>query len=134
MRKLCVSPNKKFLGVCGGIADYLNIDVVLIRILFVFISLATTIIPCLLAYILASLVLPQPPENYYEIFNNTGKKLFKSNDKKIAGVCGGFAEYFGVDATIIRLILALLVLFFGYGIVAYIACAVLMPENPISVE
>ncbi len=76
----------------------------------------------------------KPPENYYEIYNDTGKKLDKGNDKKIAGVCSGFAEYFAIDATIIKLVLALLILIFGYGILAYIACAILMPEQEYRVE
>lgn len=134
MRKLCLSPDKKFLGVCGGIADYLNVDVVIIRIMFVLIALATAVVPCLLAYVLAALILPPPPENYYEIYNNNGRKLFKNKDKKIAGVCGGFAEYFGIDATVIRLVLALLLLFFGYGIIAYIVCAIMMPERDYRVQ
>ena len=39
------------------------------------------------------------------------KKLTKSNDRIIAGVCGGIAEYFGFDATIVRLVTAALALF-----------------------
>ena len=57
------------------------------------------------------------------------KKLRKSQtDKKIAGVCGGLAEYFGVDSTIIRLIFAQCVICIGTGLLAYIVCAVVMPE------
>ena len=38
-----------------------------------------------------------------------GKKLYKSSlDRKICGVCGGFAEFFGIDATILRLLVVLL--------------------------
>lgn len=59
------------------------------------------------------------------------KKLFKSNtDKKLCGVCGGIAEYFGIDSTIIRLILVLAVLFVGSGILAYIVAALVMPDKP----
>ena len=40
---------------------------------------------------------------------NNGKKLRKSNtDKKIFGVCGGIAEYFGIDSTIVRIIWTIL--------------------------
>ena len=47
------------------------------------------------------------------------KKLCKSKDnKKLCGVCGGIAEYFGIDATIVRLILVLLVVFAGVGVIA----------------
>lgn len=59
------------------------------------------------------------------------KKLYKSNtDKKICGVCGGLAEYLGIDSTIIRLILVLLVLFAGTGVLAYIIAALVMPSKP----
>lgn len=58
------------------------------------------------------------------------KKLYKSNtDKKICGVCGGIAEYFGIDSTIVRLILVLAVLFAGTGVLAYIIAAIVMPEK-----
>jgi phage shock protein PspC (stress-responsive transcriptional regulator) len=59
------------------------------------------------------------------------KKLYKSNtDKKVCGVCGGIAEFFGIDSTIIRLILVLAVLCAGCGVVAYIAAALVMPDKP----
>ena len=59
------------------------------------------------------------------------KKLYRSNtDKKIAGVCGGIAEYLGIDSTIIRLLLVLAVLFAGVGILAYIIAAIVMPNKP----
>ena len=60
------------------------------------------------------------------------KKLYRSvNDVKISGVCGGIAEYFGTDATIIRLIWALGTLMnFFVGVVAYVACVFIVPEDP----
>ena len=59
------------------------------------------------------------------------KKLYKSNtDKKLCGVCGGIAEYFNIDSTIVRLILVLAVLFAGCGILAYIVAALVMPYKP----
>ncbi len=64
------------------------------------------------------------------MFQNTSKRIFKSSDKKIAGVCGGIADYFGIDATLVRLVFFLLVLLFGTGIAAYIVCAVIFPPAP----
>ena len=62
------------------------------------------------------------------------KKLYRVQEgKKLAGVCGGIAEYFGIDPTIIRLIWALLVLCAGTGLLAYIICAFLIPEKPADV-
>lgn len=61
-----------------------------------------------------------------------GKKLYKSrNDKKISGVCAGIAEYLGIDPTLIRLLWAVVTLFtVGTGVLAYIICAIIIPEMP----
>ena len=59
------------------------------------------------------------------------KKLYRSrNDKKLAGVCAGLANYLNMDVTVIRLIMVLLTLFVGGGLIAYIVCALLIPEEP----
>lgn len=58
------------------------------------------------------------------------KKLYKSSkDKKICGVCGGIAEYFGIDSTIIRLIWVFLIVFYGSGLLAYFLAALVMPND-----
>ncbi|MBW9150275.1 PspC domain-containing protein [Clostridium sp. CM028] len=58
------------------------------------------------------------------------KKLYKSTtDKQIDGVCGGIAEYFDIDATVIRLAWVLLTLIYGIGILFYIICCVVLPVN-----
>jgi len=48
-------------------------------------------------------------------------------NKKIAGVCGGFANYFGMDVTLVRVLWLLTVLCVGTGILAYIVCWIIMP-------
>ena len=59
------------------------------------------------------------------------KKLYRSTtDKKIAGVCGGFAQYFGIDSTLVRLALVLFCLMGGAGLLFYIICAIVVPEEP----
>ncbi len=50
-------------------------------------------------------------------------------DKKIAGVCGGLAQYFGADSTIIRFILLALFLAYGVGIIIYIVGWIVMPKD-----
>ena len=58
-----------------------------------------------------------------------GKKLTRSiSDCKICGVCGGIAEYLNIDSTVVRLIFALLALS-ATGIIAYIICALIMPQS-----
>jgi len=62
------------------------------------------------------------------------KRLAKSNtNKTISGVCGGIAEYFGIDPTLVRIIFAILSVFPGSvmgGIIVYIILAVIMPDAP----
>jgi len=60
------------------------------------------------------------------------KKLYRSKqDKVIAGVCGGIAEYFNIDTILIRLFAVLLVLADGIGVIMYIIAWVVIPENPL---
>lgn len=59
------------------------------------------------------------------------KKLYKINEgKMLDGVCGGVAEYLNVDPTVIRVGWVLVSFFAGFGILAYVACAVIMPRKP----
>ena len=60
------------------------------------------------------------------------KKLTRSADKKIAGVCAGIAEYFDVDPTVIRIAYVILTFFSaGFpGLVLYLILMLLMPETP----
>ena len=56
------------------------------------------------------------------------KRLYRSEEgKMVAGVCGGVAEYFNIDPTVVRLGWALVSAFAGAGIIAYIAAAIIMP-------
>lgn len=58
------------------------------------------------------------------------KRLYKTEEgKKVFGVCGGIAEYFDVDPTLIRLLWVVLVLCAGTGILAYIVAALIMPNK-----
>ena len=58
------------------------------------------------------------------------KRLYKSStDKKVCGVCGGIANYFDVDPTVIRLIWVIFTLAGGSGVIAYIIAAIIMPDE-----
>ena len=60
---------------------------------------------------------------------NNEKKLVKSNSERmICGVCGGIAEYFNVDVTLVRILWVIFTLFGGSGVLAYIIAAIIMPE------
>lgn len=59
------------------------------------------------------------------------KKLYKSNtNKMLEGVCGGIAEYFGIDPTIVRLAWVVFCALGGSGILAYIIAAIIIPSAP----
>ena len=58
------------------------------------------------------------------------KRLFRSNDDRmLAGVCGGIAEYFNLDPSLIRLGWVLLTLVFGTGFIVYLAAGIIVPEK-----
>lgn len=62
------------------------------------------------------------------------KRLFRSRTRRmVAGVCGGLAEYFNIDETIVRLGTALMTVVTGFvpGLILYFIAAVIMPENPV---
>lgn len=60
------------------------------------------------------------------------KRLYRIEEgKMLAGVCGGIAEYFNVDPTLIRLLWVLLSFAVGCGILAYIICAIVIPRKPV---
>lgn len=58
------------------------------------------------------------------------KKIYKvEDDRKICGVCGGVAEYFGIDPVIVRVIWGVLALAYGTGILAYLVCTFVFPDK-----
>ena len=58
------------------------------------------------------------------------KRIYrKRNDRKIAGVCSGIADYLNLDPTIVRLVWAVLSLAYGTGLIIYIICALVIPEE-----
>lgn len=65
------------------------------------------------------------------------KKLYRSRDKKISGVCGGLADYFDVDPVILRVLWIILIFtpltIFGI-IIAYLICALVIPEEPVGYQ
>ncbi len=59
-----------------------------------------------------------------------GRKLKKSKtDAKLCGVCGGIAEFLGIDSVWIRILWLVAVLIYGFGIVPYIILAIAMPDE-----
>ena len=131
VRRLTRPPQQgKIAGVCAGLADYFDVDVVLIRALWVVLSIVPgAIIGGVLAYLAAWLVIPAGTE---PVPAPQERRLTRSaTDKKIAGICGGLAEYFGVDSTTIRVVWCILAIFFGAvigGVIAYLAAWFIIPR------
>jgi len=59
------------------------------------------------------------------------RKLYRSKtDRKLAGVCGGLAQYFNMDATLIRVLFLVLAVLGGSGLVLYLAMWIIVPNEP----
>jgi phage shock protein C len=121
--------NRKIAGVCAGLADYFDVDVVLVRAAWVVLSIVPgAIVGGALAYLAAWLLMPDSVGQSVPL----GRRLTRSDaNKKIAGVCGGLAEYFDVDATAVRLAWCVLSIFFGAvigGVVAYLVAWFIIPR------
>ena len=60
------------------------------------------------------------------------KKLARSRtDRKVAGVCGGFADYMDIDPSLIRVAWIMLVFLGGWGLLGYLVAWIIMPEQPL---
>jgi phage shock protein PspC (stress-responsive transcriptional regulator) len=122
-------------GVCSGMAEYFDTDVTLVRAAWVVLAIVPgVLVGGLLAYLVAWLLIPAEAGSVA----GAGKRLRRSrDDRKIGGVCGGLAVYFGADATPVRLAWAILtvvpiaVLPGGIlcGILAYLAAWFIIPDE-----
>lgn len=95
--------DKIFGGVCSGLANYFGVDVVIVRIIFVVlaISFGFGLIPYIILWIAV-------PSSATKVIGGTRKRLFRDpDDKKIAGVCGGIGNYFGISPWIPRILFLL---------------------------
>jgi len=118
-------------GVCAGLAEYFDVDVTLVRVVWVVLSIVPgAIVGGLLAYLAAWMIMP---DDRAAIARATGKRLTRSlTDRKIGGVCGGLAEYLDADATAVRLVWAIIAVVPGcivFGIVAYLIAWFVVPPG-----
>ena len=133
-RRLTRRPlNGQVAGVCAGIAAHFQIDVTIVRILWIVLSIVPgAVIGGLIAYIAAWLVMPEGSEAIGE--NAPVQRLFRSeHNRKVAGVCGGLAEYLKVDATLVRLAFVVLSIYPGAvicGVLAYLLALIIIPLAP----
>ena len=98
-KRLFRNENEKVIGgVCSGLANYFGVDVVVVRIIFVilFFSFGFGLLPYLILWVAV-------PSTASAEIGGTKKKLYRdTDDKLVAGVCSGIANYFGINAWIPR--------------------------------
>jgi phage shock protein PspC (stress-responsive transcriptional regulator) len=102
-KRLFRNENDKVLGgVCSGLANYFNIDVVIARIIFVVLFFSGV---GFITYIIMWIAVPSSATTQ---IGSTRKKLFRDPDEKlIAGICSGIGNYFGINAWIPRVLFLL---------------------------
>jgi phage shock protein C len=119
-------------GVCAGFAEYMDADVTLVRLVAILLAIVPGgFIGGVIAYALAWMIMQDEPGPLVEPANF--RRLTRSrSDRQIAGVCGGLAEYFNVDTTLVRVVVALLAVFAGaivFGVLGYLIAWFIMPER-----
>ena len=124
------SSSGRIAGVCAGIAEYFDTDVTVIRLAWVVLSIVPGgLIGGVLAYLAAWIIMPDSSRP--TVGETEARRLTRSAvDRKIAGVCGGLAEYFDIDSTIVRLAWAVLTVVPGaivLGVFAYMVASIIMP-------
>ena len=119
-------------GVCAGIAEYLDADVTLVRLLWIVLSIVPGgVVGGVIAYLVAWIIMPDATG---PVPDTGARRLARSRlDRKVAGVCGGLADYFNLDPTVVRVVWAILAVVPGgivLGLVAYIVAWFIMPSQP----
>ena len=133
-KRLYRDTQRKVLGgVAAGVAHYFNTDPLWVRIFLLLLLFADAFITfgalssiTLISYIVLWIVLPG--RNDLRIDEKV-KKLFRNpDDQVLGGVCGGIAAYFGLDATLIRVLFVASIFFGGAGLIAYIVLWIITPQ------
>lgn len=131
MRRLYRSRRDSVLGgVCGGFGDYWGIDPVLLRVILLFFTVITAVAPMLVVYLVTWMIIPLEPVDYQ---GRVYSRLYRSRyDRRIAGICGGIAQFFNIDSTIVRLVLVILGLVTAVVpmVVSYIIGWLVIPTEP----
>lgn len=116
------SANGMIAGVCAGLAKYFKVDVYILR--FIWIILALFFGSGIFIYLAAILIIPKEPHlnNEIEMVDpGREKKLsLKNEDKIVAGVCAGIADFYDIDVSIIRFLFIILTFIYGIGLIIYI--------------
>jgi phage shock protein PspC (stress-responsive transcriptional regulator) len=124
----------KLGGVCAGLAAYFDVDVTFVRVAWIVLSIwPGAIVLGVIAYIAAWILMPA-----VDIVGGAPRKplLRSRTDRKIAGVCGGLAEYFDADPTLVRVAWVIGSVVAGavvFGVIAYLVAWFVVPAAPMAV-
>lgn len=134
-RRLVRRPGEgKIGGVCAGLAEYLDTDVVLVRAAWVILSIwPGAIVMGIAAYLAAWVLMPRAEAADGPAATLRPRLVRSRADRRIAGVCGGLGDYFDVDPTIVRVAWVILSIIPGaivFGIVAYLVAWFIVPSAP----
>jgi phage shock protein C len=125
----------KLGGVCAGLAEYFDADVALVRAIWVVLSIwPGAIVLGVIAYVAAWILMPRA-EGADAVTAPRRRAVRSLTDKRIAGVCGGLADYFDVDPTIVRLAWVVLSIVAGavvFGVIAYVVAWFIIPPAPVA--
>ena len=126
----------KIGGVCAGLAEYFDADVALVRAAWVVLSIwPGAIVLGVVAYVAAWILMPRA-EVAEGMAATSRRRLVRSRaDRRIAGVCGGLADYFDVDPTIVRVAWVIISIVVGavvFGVVAYLVAWFIIPPAPVA--
>ena len=132
-RRLTRRPSSgKIAGVCEGLAKYFGTDVTLVRLGWILLTVVPGLIMGgVLAYVVCWALIPQadteaPPTSA------TPRLQRSEHDRRIGGVCGGFAEHFDLGATPVRLLWSVLTIWPGmivFGTALYLVAWFIMPQS-----
>jgi phage shock protein C len=126
----------KIAGVCAGLAEYFDTDVALVRAAWVVLSIwPGAIVLGIVAYIAAWVLMPRAEAADGAVATSRPRLVRSRTDKRIAGVCGGLADYFDLDPTIVRITWVIVSIVAGavvFGIVAYLIAWFIIPSAPVA--
>jgi phage shock protein PspC (stress-responsive transcriptional regulator) len=122
--------DKKLAGVCGGIGEYVGLDPTLIRLIWIVLAIFPgAVILGFFAYLLAWLIMPPGVPGVAP----APVRRLRRSDRRIAGVCGGLAEYLRIDPTALRVLWVVFTIVPGFilgGILTYVLAWIVIPPAP----
>ena len=123
--------NSIIAGVCAGLSEYWQVDLVWVRLAWLLFALVTVGLACM-AYLLLWWIFPEDASVPVTVITPPRKRLMRDwEGRKLAGVCSGIARYWHKDPVLVRVIFALSTIFsLGLSIFIYVALWCLMPVAP----